>query len=107
MKIEAHCDTCDRRFLLEQIGPESDTPGRCPFCGARFARHYTTVLMEAVEDAERASTYFVHALRKLQSIETGFRVDSNLLLKTVAEQVEVPQSRPAPVSADAATPAQL
>lgn len=105
MKIEAHCDTCSRRFLLEQIGPESDAPGRCPFCGARFGRHYTTVLMDAVEDAERASTYFVHALRKLQSIETGFRVDSDLLLKTVAAQVEVPEGSSGAAAANAKTSA--
>lgn len=87
MKIEAHCDTCGRRFLLEQIGPDSDAPGRCPFCGARFGRHYTTVLIETVEEAERASTYFVNALRKLQTMETGFHVDSDVLLERIDEQV--------------------
>ncbi|MEA2477393.1 MAG: hypothetical protein QOF16_481 [Actinomycetota bacterium] len=87
MKIEAHCSTCDRRFLLEQIGPDSDAPGRCPFCGARFGRHYTTVLIETVEDAERASTYFINALRKLQTMETGFEVDMETLLEHVAEQI--------------------
>lgn len=95
MKIEATCDTCKRTFLLSQIGPESDAPGRCPFCGARFARHYGTVLVDAVVDAEDASTRFVHALTRLQSMETGFDVDVEALLRDVVGQVREhePQKR--------------
>ena len=87
MKIEATCDTCQRTFLLSQIGPESDAPGRCPFCGARFARHYSTVLVDAVDEAERAAAMFVHSLGKLQAMETGFDLDIEGLLRTLDEQV--------------------
>ena len=87
MKIEATCDTCGRRFLLSQIGLDSDAPGRCPFCGARFARHYSTVLMEAVRDAELAATSFVQIIGRLQAMETGFDIDIERLLKELAEQV--------------------
>lgn len=86
MRIEATCDTCRRTFLLSQIGPESDAPGRCPFCGARFARHYSTVLTEAVDEAEAAATRFVHVLSRLQSMETGFDLDLEGLVATIAEQ---------------------
>ena len=87
MKIEATCDTCQRTFLLSQIGPDSDAPGRCPFCGARFARHYSTVLVDAVEEAERSAAMFVHSLGKLQAMETGFDIDIERLLETIDEQV--------------------
>lgn len=87
MKIQATCDTCKRTFLLAQIGQDSEAPGRCPFCGARFARHYSTVLSEAVEQAEASASGFVHALAKLQSIETGFDLDLERLVQTVTEQV--------------------
>ena len=87
MKIEATCDTCGRTFVLSQIGPDSDAPGRCPFCGARFARHYSTVLVDAVQDAELAATSFVHIIRRLQAMETGFDIDIEGLLRNVAEQV--------------------
>lgn len=87
MKIEATCNTCDRRFLLSQIGPDSDAPGRCPFCGARFGRHYTTVLPETVAGAENAAAGFVHMLGRLQSLETGFDIDIEGLLKTTGEEV--------------------
>lgn len=87
MKIEARCATCDRVFLLSQIGPDSDAPGRCPFCGARFGRHYTGVLIEAVDKGEVAADYFVHALGRLQAMETGFHIDVEALLRDVSEQV--------------------
>jgi transposase-like protein len=93
MKIEAKCDTCGRTFLLSQIGPESDAPGRCPFCGAHFARHYTTVLTEAVDDAEIAARHFVNVLGRLQAMETGFDIDIEDLLARVAEQVRAHEPR--------------
>jgi hypothetical protein len=95
VKIDATCDTCGRRFLLSQIGPDSDAPGRCPFCGARFARHYSTVLVDAVDDAERAAGSFVQIIGRLQSMETGFDIDIERLLRTVAEQVRAHESRQA------------
>ena len=87
MKIEATCDTCKRTFVLSQIGQESDAPGRCPFCGARFARHYSTVLVDAVDEAEVAAANFVHALGRLQAMETGFDIDIEGLFRTLVEQV--------------------
>lgn len=87
MSIEATCDTCDRTFLLEQIGPESTSPGRCPFCGTRFGRHYTTVLMEAIDEAESSSRRFVTALGRLQEMETGFDVKVEKVVEDLGDQV--------------------
>lgn len=96
MKIEATCDTCERTFLLSQIGPESDAPGRCPFCGARFGRHYTTVLPETVSRAEAAAGDFMQALSRLQAMETGFDIDLEGLLAGVARAVREHEAQPAP-----------
>ena len=87
MRIEAKCETCGRKFLLSQIGPTSDAPGRCPFCGARFGRHYTTVLVETAEETEEATMRFIHSLRRLLSMETGFDIDVDGLLKELGDQV--------------------
>lgn len=87
MKIQATCNTCGRRFLLSQIGPESDTPGRCPFCGTRFASQYSTILVDSVRDAEVAAAAFVRGLGRLQGMETGFELDIEGLLTAVEEQV--------------------
>jgi hypothetical protein len=95
LKIEATCDNCRRTFLLSQIGPESDAPGRCPFCGQRFARHYSTVLVDAVADAELAAAHFVHNLGRLQAMETGFDIDIEALLRSLSETVRAHDSHPA------------
>jgi hypothetical protein len=95
MKIEARCNTCGRRFLLSQIGPESDAPGRCPFCGARFARHYSTILVDAVRDAELAATSFVQIIGRLQGMETGFDIDIERLLEAVSQQVRAHEGKQA------------
>ena len=92
MKIDARCHTCGRRFVLSQIGPESDAPGRCPFCGARFGRHYTTVLAETAEETEAAAEHFIAVLRRLEDMETGFDVDVDGLLREVSDQVRGPEA---------------
>lgn len=88
MRIEANCETCGRTFLLTQIGPESDTPGRCPFCGAGFGRHYTTILVGSVTEAEKAAQDFVQVIGRLQAMETGFRINLDGLLRTVTDQIQ-------------------
>lgn len=94
MKIEARCRTCNRIFLLSQIGPASDAPGRCPFCGARFAPSYTPFLVEAVPQAEAAASQFVQALGRLQAMETGFEVDIEGINSDVAGAVWASEGTP-------------
>ncbi|MGH2702893.1 MAG: hypothetical protein ACRDJ2_14120 [Actinomycetota bacterium] len=93
MKVQGKCDTCGRTFLLSQIGPDSDAPGRCPFCGARVARHYTTTLVEAVRDVEIEAARFTQVLARLQAIETGFDLDEETLLKSLAETIHSHDTR--------------
>jgi hypothetical protein len=87
MKVQGKCDTCGRKFLLSQIGPQSDAPGRCPFCGARFARHYNSVLIDAVAEVELQTPRFIDVLAKLQAMETGFDIDMPGLLASLEEEV--------------------
>ncbi len=87
MKIQAMCGTCGRTFLLSQIGNESDAPGRCPFCGVHFAKHYSQLLVTSVQEAERAVGEFANALGRLQGMDTGFRIDIDGLLRSVTELV--------------------
>lgn len=94
MRIEATCDTCERTFLLRQIGPDSDAPGRCPFCGARFARHYSTVLAETVSEAEDAAQRFSAILGRLQSMETGFDIHFERMLKSLDDSVRAHAQQP-------------
>lgn len=95
MKIEADCNTCGRTFLLSQIGPESDAPGRCPFCGARFARHYGGALVDAVQDAEQASHHVTVALRRLVAFETGFDIDIERVISSLQDSVRDAETKAA------------
>ena len=87
MKIEARCETCSRTFALSQAGPNAHKPGRCPFCAARFARHYTTVLMDIIPEAESSADAFIHALSRIQAMDTGFDIDIKGLLAEVTKQL--------------------
>jgi hypothetical protein len=87
MKIQGTCDTCGRAFLLSQIGADSDAPGRCPFCGARFARHYNTVLVETVTEVEQCADRFEDALKRLQAMEKGFAIDHDALIDYIVRTV--------------------
>ena len=87
MKVQGKCDTCGRTFLLSQIGPQSDAPGRCPFCGARFARHYNSVLIDAISEVEILTPRFINVLAKLQAMETGFDIDMPGLLASLEQEV--------------------
>lgn len=85
MKLEARCETCDRRFLLSQILPgPGGTEGRCPFCGVRFGRHYVAQLPQIVASAEGAADGFVSALQRLTEMRPGFRLDTEDVLKRLA-----------------------
>ena len=96
MKIQATCNTCHRTFLLSQIGPDSDAPGRCPFCGARFARHYGGALVEAVEDAERASARASASLRRLIAFETGFDIDTEAVVDSLRTTLKDAETKVTP-----------
>ena len=95
MKIQGTCGTCGRTFLLSQIGPDSDAPGRCPFCGAKFARHYGTALIDVVEDAETSASNFAAAMRRLSALETGFDIDIDSFVKGLGQQLKDSDSRAA------------
>jgi DNA-directed RNA polymerase subunit RPC12/RpoP len=90
MKMEATCGTCKRRFLLSQIGEDSDAPGRCPFCGAHFAKHYSTVLVDAVRDTEAGAAFFARSLDRLEDMETGFAIDYEALFAELKKQIGRP-----------------
>lgn len=89
MKIDAKCDNCGRTFLLSQIGDESESPARCPFCGVHFGRHYLPVLIETVKAAEVAADNFIRVLARLEEMDTGFEIDVDGLLRRVVEQIRM------------------
>lgn len=91
MNLEATCETCDRPFLLAQILPEpAGTSGRCPSCGARFARHYVAILPEAAKSADAAAGAFVAALQRLNDMHPGFKLDIGAILARLSDEFSPP-----------------
>ncbi|HEV8651367.1 MAG TPA: hypothetical protein VG276_18715 [Actinomycetes bacterium] len=72
MSIAAHCASCGRELLLDQLTEPADG-FRCPFCGFAFAPSYATVAPAIAARALAARQALVGALTELQSM-TGDRL---------------------------------
>lgn len=93
MKLEATCNNCSRRFALDMILPEPDgTSGRCPFCGFHFARHYVSLLPDAIKAAESALEQLESALSLLKGMNPGFTLEVGELAKALVEQSSAGES---------------
>jgi hypothetical protein len=98
MKLEAVCETCGRTFLLSEIvPPPQGTGGRCPFCGAHFARHYVASLPGLVRTVEADADAFVTSFNRLLEMHPGFHVSTQEFLRRLTE--ELPTSSPQDASA--------
>jgi hypothetical protein len=87
VRLEATCNNCSRRFALVQILPEPDgTSGRCPFCGFHFARHYVSVLPNAIKGAESALEQLLSAVAVLKGMDPGFTLEMADLAKSLLEE---------------------
>jgi hypothetical protein len=70
--IPAHCGSCRRELLLDQLLQPSDG-FRCPFCGFAFAPSYATIAPAIATRILDAHNALVRALGELQSM-TGSRL---------------------------------
>lgn len=93
MKLEATCNNCSRRFALDMILPGPDgTSGRCPFCGFHFARHYVSLLPDAIKAAESALEQLESALSLLKGMSPGFTLEIGSLARDLVEEGSREQS---------------
>ena len=51
MRIKGTCTNCGREFMPEQVVASG---GHCPWCGKAFDRDYTSLLVHALQQAQRA-----------------------------------------------------
>lgn len=85
MSIVAHCASCGRELLLDQLTEPSDG-FRCPFCGFAFAPSYATVAPAIAARALAARAALAGALAELQSMIDGrLRLDRASVLRPVAD----------------------
>jgi transposase-like protein len=66
VRIRGTCANCGREFLPEQV---VEAGGHCPWCGKAFNRDYTSLLVQALRQADQAGDVLEDALKDIASIE--------------------------------------
>lgn len=95
MRIRGTCANCGREFLPEQV---SEAGGHCPWCGKAFNRDYTALLVQALEQADRAGDVLEDALRDIASIEElAMDIDEESVLEPLREALRAIRRRRARV----------
>jgi hypothetical protein len=96
MRIMAVCSNCQRDLLLSQLVEGPQISGRCPWCGALLAPHYTPLLVDAVRRAERAGADLVRALAQLGEGWPALQIRSGSVLDPIRTPLtaEAAPSRP-------------
>ena len=85
MSIPAHCGSCRRELLLDQLLQPSDG-FRCPFCGFAFAPSYATVAPGITARILASHGELVRALGELQSMVDGrLLIDRSAVVGPVAD----------------------
>jgi hypothetical protein len=85
VSIPAHCGSCRRELLLDQLLQPSDG-FRCPFCGFAFAPSYATIAPAVATRILDAHAALVRALGELQSMtESRLRLDRAAVVTPVSD----------------------
>ena len=66
MRIKGTCTNCGREFMPQQV---VESGGHCPWCGKAFDRDYTSLLVQALQHAERAGNEVETALEQIGDLE--------------------------------------
>jgi hypothetical protein len=89
VSIPAHCASCRRELLLDQLVQPSEG-FRCPFCGFAFAPSYATIAPGVAARILQSHGELVRALGELQAM-----IDGRLLLDRSAVVTPVADALPA------------
>ncbi len=85
MSIPAHCGSCRRELLLDQLLQSSDG-FRCPFCGFAFAPSYATIAPGVATRILESHAALVRSLVELQAMIDGrLLIDRSAVVAPVAE----------------------
>ena len=85
MSIPAHCGSCRRELLLDQLTQPSDG-FRCPFCGFAFAPSYATMAPGLASRILASHDALVRALGELQSMIDGrLQLDRSAVVAPVSD----------------------
>jgi transposase-like protein len=95
MRIRGTCANCGREFLPEQV---IGAGGHCPWCGKAFNRDYTSLLVQALRQADEAGNALEAALKDIGSIEElAMEIDDESVLEPLREALRAIRRRRARV----------
>jgi hypothetical protein len=95
VRIRGTCANCGREFLPEQV---IEAGGHCPWCGKAFNRDYTALLVQALQQADRAGDVLEDALKDIASIEElAMVIDEESVLEPLRDALEAIRRRRARV----------
>jgi hypothetical protein len=85
VSIPAHCGSCRRELLLDQLLQPSDG-FRCPFCGFAFAPSYATIAPGVASRILASQAALVRSLGELQSMIDGrLQLDRSAVVAPIAD----------------------
>jgi hypothetical protein len=85
VSIPAHCGSCRRELLLDQLLQPSDG-FRCPFCGFAFAPSYATMAPGLAGRILASHDALVRSLGELQSMIDGrLQLDRSAVVAPIAD----------------------
>jgi hypothetical protein len=84
VKIRGTCKRDGRDFFAEQV---IDIGGQCPWDGQPFNADYAAVLVESLQEAERAGTQLEHALERVAALHPAFTLDEETVLGNLRRQL--------------------
>ena len=80
MKIQGRCRNCGRDFPIDLLTQDPRRAGHCPFCGVPIDQHYGALLVDALEQLQRAGTIMTATLKKVESFGPNLEIDSETVL---------------------------
>jgi predicted nucleic acid-binding Zn-ribbon protein len=82
VKIRGTCTNCGREFLQDQV---IESGGHCPWCGKPFSADYTSLVIQALRQADEAGDALEGALKELASVDPSMEIDEETVLGPIRE----------------------
>lgn len=87
MRIEGRCRKCGRDFPIDLLIRDRDRAGRCPFCGVPIDQHYGGLLIEALEQLQRAGTTMEATLKRAESVGPNLEIKAESVLDPIRDAI--------------------
>jgi predicted nucleic acid-binding Zn-ribbon protein len=95
VRITGTCVNCGREFMPQQV---VEAGGHCPWCGKAFNRDYTSLLVQALRQADQAGDALEAALKDIASIEElAMNIEDESVLAPLREALRAIRRRRARV----------